>query len=240
MTAAPDHTSSSGHRLKATWDWAIANADVDERLDDLGTAIRELDQTVSALQAGGQYHVLEHDATWDIASDDGRVAYADRHKQIKIDQDDVLAVLDYASRTGEQEVEYSVDGRNVPLDKVIELDTRGTRYALVPLGRMYARGEDLDFVVKRTLNDVLCDPVNSVTARTEDVTALLRMTVIWPAGKGPSALRLSQTAEASTITQSLPLTLVQEEAGRPTLHFNVPQPERGGRTEISWDWPHAA
>src|SRR4051794_4780352 len=49
---------------------------IDKRLDDLGTAIHGLDQTVASLQAGGQYHVLEHQATWDIASDDGRLAYA--------------------------------------------------------------------------------------------------------------------------------------------------------------------
>ncbi|MDX6496670.1 MAG: hypothetical protein QOE17_2656, partial [Gaiellales bacterium] len=210
------------------------------RLDDLDAAIGDLNQTVHALHAGNQYHVVSHQATWDITAADGTVAYAHRAKRLKLDQNNVLAVLDYTGSTtgAEEDVEYTVDAR--PAEVLTEHDEYGTRYRLVSLGRLYRRDEELVLVVKRTLRDVFDDPVNSVSAQTDDVTALLQLTIMWPQGLGPTALRLTRTTMTGMSTQSLPLELVRPEKGRPVLHFDVPEPEPGSRTTIAWDWQKGA
>jgi hypothetical protein len=159
---------------------------------------------------------------------------------LKLDQNNVLAVLDYTGSTtgAEEDVEYTVDAR--PAEVLTEHDEYGTRYRLVSLGRLYRRDEELVLVVKRTLRDVFDDPVNSVSAQTDDVTALLQLTIMWPQGLGPTALRLTRTTMTGMSTQSLPLELVRPEKGRPVLHFDVPEPEPGSRTTIAWDWQKGA
>jgi hypothetical protein len=213
----------------------ILRGRVDEQLGDIERAVQSVDQTVAALDAGHQYYVANDHAKWEINADDGALAQATRRKEVKVVVNNVLTLLHYSAPTGtEENVRYEVDGRQAPVLQRFHM--QGKRYALVFLGRVYGRDEELEFVAHRTLRDVFVDPVNSVSVTTEDVTARLRMTIIWPLGRAPTAVRLERTIAGSAQIQPLPPGLVKDEDGKPTLHFDIPHPERGCRTALAWDW----
>jgi hypothetical protein len=199
-------------------------------VNGLGGKIEETTDAVNAIQSGNPYTVLSHETTWDIAKPDGSLVYATRVKDIRIDQNNVFALYDFATGDGNREIEYS-PGK--PVSQFI--GHGGKMYDLINLGRLYYRGERLTFKVRRTVRDGFVDDREAVAVDTRDPTERMSLKILWPVNRPPTALRLGRGTPSHEWKNEDVLRNVKNEGGRPVYHVEI-TPEKGGTTTIEWEW----
>ena len=203
-------------------------------VEGLGGKIDETTDAVNAIQSGNPYTVLSHETTWDIVEPDGSLVYASRVKDIRIDQNNVFALYDFATGDGDREIEYS-PGK--PVSQFI--GHGGKTYDLINLGRLYFRGERLTFTVKRTVRNGFVEDQEAVAVDTRDPTERMRLRVIWPANRPPTALRLGRGTPSHEWKNEDVLGNLTDLNGRPFFEVEV-APEKGGTTTIEWEWEKPA
>jgi hypothetical protein len=208
----------------------LLRIEANENIETLGTRLDQTTDAVNAIQSGNPYSVLCHETTWDIVKPDGSLVYATRIKKIRIDQNNVFALRDFASGDGQREFEYS------PGEPVGEFIGEGHKHNLIALGRIYYRGEHLDFTVKRTVRDGFVGKHESVGVDTSDATELMRLKILWPAGHPPSALRLGRATPSKEWRNENVLDKLEEKNGRPVYEVEIHAPAKGGSTTIEWEW----
>jgi hypothetical protein len=205
-------------------------ARADENIKALGVQLDDTIKAVNAIQSGNPYSVLSHESTWDIASPDGSLVHATRIKRIRFDQNKVVSLYDFASGDGKRENKYT------PGEAVADFIGEGRWCSLIALGRVYYRGEHLNFKVERTVRDGFMSPHESVGIVTQDATDRMRMTILWPADQPPTALRLGRATPTQEWRSEDVLASLKSKKGRPTYTVEIHGPEKGSTTIIEWEW----
>jgi len=199
-------------------------------VEGLGGKIDETTDAVNAIQSGNPYSVLSHETTWDIAKPDGSLVYATRVKDIRIDQNNVFALYDFYTGDGDRDIQYS------PGEPVSQFIGHGGKmYELINLGRLYYRGERLTFTVKRTVRGGFLGDREAVAVDTRDPTERMRLKILWPVTRAPTALRLGRGTPSHEWKNEDVLKNVKDEDGRPVYEVEI-IPEKGGTTTIEWEW----
>jgi membrane protein implicated in regulation of membrane protease activity len=202
-----------------------------QNIEALGGQLAETTDAVNAIQSGNPYSVLLHETTWDIDQPDGSLVYATRLKKIRIDQNNVFALYDFASGDGEISAEYSPGTRRSKF-----LGHGGRDYDLIDLGRIYNRGERLDFEVKRTVRDGFKAEREVVAVDTLDATERMVLRILWPAGCPPTALRLGRGTPSHEWRSEDVIEKLDTSAERAKYEVEIDNPARGGSTTIEWEW----
>jgi membrane protein implicated in regulation of membrane protease activity len=198
-------------------------------LDDVLEQVGDTRLAVKAIESARSYHVMLDETTWDLQGR-GEVAYATRRKRLRFVQDEVITVVDWFQGDGKSDIEY-------PLGKPVHsFKADGRACTLIALDRFYGRGEELDFLVKRTARDAFPGNPDRAAVVTLDQVSVLRMTVKWSVERPPTAVRLRRmradgVVQVQNVTDQL--TCLSE---RSVYTVTVDEPERGGRTSIEWDW----
>ena len=195
----------------------------------LGARIRETTEAVNAIQTGNPYTVLSHETTWDIVEPDGSLVEATRVKDIRVDQNNVFALYDFYTGPGDRDVEYSP---GEPVSQFI--GHGGDTYDLINLGRLYYRGERLTFTVKRKVRNGFLGNREAVAVDTRDPTERLKLKILWPSVRPPTALRLGRGTPSHEWKNEDVLKEGKEENGRRTYEVEI-LPEKGGTTTIEWE-----
>jgi membrane protein implicated in regulation of membrane protease activity len=209
----------------------VTRKKADAQLAEVHSDLAETRRSLNALKLGRPYHVVLHDTTWDLVAKDGSLAYVTRIKKLVFDQPDVVALYDFVQGTGTREYDYTV-GRVVDEELVVE----GKKARLISLGRVYSRGDVLDFGLKRTTRNAFMGHREYVSVVTRDLTAKLRLAVKWPVGGGPKTVRLvTITADRESSTKDVSGDVVMRE-GRHFYEYEVDEPEKGATTMIEWNW----
>jgi hypothetical protein len=217
----------------------VAAALIDERsfrvqvsreIGGIGNRLTEITGAVNAIHSGDAYNVLLHEATWDLLEPDGSFASATQLKKIRIDQNKVFALYDLSDGGGEGETEYS------PGEAVAEFMGEGRRYRLIALGRIYYRGERLDFTAKRTIREGFLTAQAAVTLEIRDATERARLKILWPEGRPPTALQLGRATPSHQWKNDDVLVDLKVEDGRAVYEVEIFKPEKGDTLLIAWDW----
>jgi len=208
----------------------LLRTDTRETVEALDGRLDDATDSINALQSGNPYRVICHETTWDIIEPDGSLVIATRRKEIRIDQNNVFALHDFAWGDGSRENEYS------PGEAVAEFHGEGRTHQLIALGRIYYRGEDLDFNVKRTVRDGFLGDHEFVSIDTRDATEKLRVKILWPPDRPPTALRLVRSTPSMEFRNTDVFDQVAQKDGRPTYEGEFHDPEQGGSTTIEWEW----
>jgi hypothetical protein len=182
-----------------------------------------------AFQTGHAYHVLEDESCWDI-TDRGSKSTVERRKQLRFTQNEVITLLDWALGDGTGTTTYSC-GRPV---EDFKLDNK--RFRLILLERFYGRGDELEFVLKRSGKDKFPNTTERIGIEATTVIAILKMSVRWPTDRAPRTVRLRKKNAAGQYDTKDVTTDVKTEGGRKHYELELPEPERGGETTIEWDW----
>jgi hypothetical protein len=209
----------------------LLRIEANKNIEDLGSRLDDTTDAVNAIQSGNPYSVLSHETTWDIAESDGSLVYATRVKQIRIDQNNVFALYDFSNGDGDRTIEYS-PGKCV--SKFI--GHGGKDYDLIDLGRIYNRGERLDFKVKRTVRDGFLADRELVAVDTRDATERMTLKILWPADRPPTSLILGRGTPSHDWKNEDVLNEVKKEGERPTYRVDIYSPDKGGSTTIEWEW----
>jgi hypothetical protein len=208
-----------GLRLKAS-------NGIEEVLDEL----HKTRDAVRVLESGSPYHVVESDSTWDI-QDDGSTKLV-RRKRLRFAQDDVVTVLDWLKADGKiKDIKY----RPLPGNRIHTYDSDGREHTLVALDRPYAREEELDFFVERTIEQCFVKTPDRTTVHALESTSLIRMTVRWPIGRPPRAVRFYRRTDAERRKPVVP-PVIQGQDGRMEVTIDAQDPGRGERICLEWDW----
>ncbi|MHB8490642.1 MAG: hypothetical protein ACYDA6_00285 [Solirubrobacteraceae bacterium] len=208
--------------------------DANGRVERLGRQQDETTAAVNAIQSGNPYSVLLHETTWDIEKLDGSLAVVTRLKKLRIDQNNVFALYDFSTGDGERQVTYS------PGHEAGEFFAEGRICTLVALGRVYYRGDHLDFRTTRTVHNGFMGINEAVSVETRDPTELMRLTVKFPTGAKLTGLRLSRATPTAEWRNEDVLNQIKDKDERPTYETEIPRPERGGSIVIEWDWEPSA
>jgi hypothetical protein len=209
----------------------LLRIEANKNIENLGTRLDETTDAVNAIQSGNPYSVLVHETTWDIAETDGSLVCATRTKEIRIDQNNVFALYDFSTGDGERDIEYS------PGKCVSKFTGHGGKeYDLIDLGRIYNRGERLDFKVKRTVRDGFLSDREIVAVDTRDATERMTLKIFWPANRPPTSLILGRGTPSHDWKNEDVLSEVKQEGGRPTYRVDIYSPDKGGSTTIEWEW----
>jgi membrane protein implicated in regulation of membrane protease activity len=155
----------------------LSRRHLESTINTINDEMAELRRAANAVEAGRQYHVLLHDTTWDLAAHDGSLVHVRRMKTLVFDQNDVIAIYDFASGEGKRKSTYS-PGTVVDENLVVE----GQRAHLVSLGRVFSRGDKLDFRLDRTTRDGFLEPREAVSVLTRDITARISTFVVLGGG----------------------------------------------------------
>jgi hypothetical protein len=201
-----------------------------ENLEGLGDRLDQTKDAVNALQSGNPYTVLMHTTVWDIVEPDGSLVHATRTKKIRFDQNNVASLYDVAEGDGERETEYS------PGRAVCDFLAEGRRVSLIALGRLYYRGDETDFTIKRIVKDGFTAKHELVSVLTRDATAKMLLTIKWPSSRSPTALRLGRATSAREWRNEDVLHELKEENGRKVYSVEIKEPEKGSSTTIEWEW----
>ncbi|HEX8690278.1 MAG TPA: hypothetical protein VF729_08545 [Solirubrobacterales bacterium] len=209
----------------------LLRIEANKNVEDLGARLDETIDAVNAIQSGNPYSVLSHETTWDIAASDGSLVHATRIKRIRIDQNNVFALYDFSTGDGDRTVEYSPGTRVSTF-----MGHGGKDYDLIDLGRIYNRGERLDFTVRRTVRDGFLANREIVAVDTRDATERMILTILWPPDRPPKSLILGRGTPSHDWRNEDVLSELTTEDGRPTYRADIYGPEKGGSTTIEWEW----
>jgi hypothetical protein len=199
-------------------------------VEGLGGKIDETTDSVNAIQSGNPYTVLSHETTWDIKEPDGSLVCATRVKDIRIDQNNVFALYDFYTGDGDRDLKYSPGKPEGQL-----IGHGGKPYHLINLGRLYYRGERLTSKVERTVRDGFMEETEAVAVDTRDPTERMRLKILWPAERPPTALRLGRGTPSHEWKNEDVFENVKQVDGRPVYEVEI-TPEKGGTTTIEWEW----
>jgi membrane protein implicated in regulation of membrane protease activity len=203
----------------------------EREITEVHTDLAETRRALKAIELGRAYHVLLHDTTWDLEAKDGSLVHVERLKKLVFNQPDVVSLYDFVRGVGDVDFAYT-PGKIADKDLTVE----GAPAVLISLGRVYSRGDKLDFLLKRTRHGGFLKDQENVSVTTRDLTYELRMKVLWPVGRPPSAVRLVKiNAQRETSTTDV-LNDVGMEAGRNCYVYKETEPEKGSNTMIEWNW----
>jgi len=198
------------------------------RIDEVLGAVGKTHDAVKVLDIGAPYHVVISESTWDI-SEDGSARVV-RWKKVRFAQDDVIAVVDWYTGDGTIGAPTYKPGKAVH-----PFVSDGRTCMLVALDRPYARDEERDLIIERTVEGAFPKNPDRVWTMVLDSTSLLRMVVRWPATRPPTAVRLHRRSD---LDRGKPTTVhpVMSDDGRLEFTAEIQEPERGERMGIEWDW----
>jgi hypothetical protein len=186
-------------------------------------------EDVKLLDSGHPYHVVVSESTWDLR-DDGSVRVI-RWKKLRFAQNDVIAVVDWATGDGTPTQTKYKPGRLV---HTFAVDGRNS--TLVALDRPYARDEEQDLLIERTREQAFLKSPDRVWVFCLDPTSLMRITVRWPTSRPPSAVRFLRRSDSDSGRPVVVQPVRSEEDGRLEFTAEIPEPVRGERMCIEWDW----
>jgi hypothetical protein len=210
----------------------LLRIEANKNVEALEGGLEESIDAVNAIQSGNPYSVLSHETTWDIVEADGSLVVATRVKKIRIDQNNVFALYDFSTGDGDREVEYS-PGSCVSTF----IGHAGKDYDLIDLGRIYNRGERIDFKVKRTVRNGFLADRELVAVDTRDATERMTLKVIWPQDRPPTSLTLSRgTPSHDWKNEDVLKEVSTNDEGRRYYQVDIYTPEKGGSTTIAWEW----
>jgi hypothetical protein len=202
-----------------------------DNVEKLGTRLDRTVDAINAIQTGNPHTVLEHDAVWDIIEPDGSLAVATRTKTLRIDQNKVVSLYDFAEGDGTRDIVYD------PGEAAGRILGEGRWLTLVNLGRVYYRGDQFDFKVTRTAHGAFTSDRESIRVLTRDQTIRMRLTIKWPKERPPKAISVSKaTAAEEWRNEDVIQSLETDDDGRPMYKITIRDPEKGGATVIEWDW----
>jgi hypothetical protein len=199
-------------------------------IEEVRVDIQKLREALRVLESGSPYHVTVSESTWDI-KEDGAVDLV-RRKHLRFSQDDVVTVLDWLKVDGNIK---SIKYRPAPGERVHSYESDGREHVLVALDRPYARDEELDFFVERSVEQCFMKTPERVTVHTLESTSLIKMAVRWPSSKPPHAVRFYRRTDAER-RKPVVLQIVNNPDERPEVQIDAQDPEPGERICIEWDW----
>lgn len=210
----------------------LLRIEANKNIEALEGGLGETIDAVNAIQSGNPYSVLSHETTWDIVEADGSLVIATRVKKIRIDQNNVFALYDFSTGDGNRDIEYS-PGSCVSTF----IGHGGKEYDLIDLGRIYNRGERIDFKVRRTVRDGFLADRELVAVDTRDATERMTLTVVWPPDRPPTSLTLSRgTPSHDWKNEDVLKEVKTNDEGRQFFQVEIYAPEKGGSTTIAWEW----
>jgi hypothetical protein len=199
-----------------------------ERIDEVLAEVHKTRASVSVLDLGTPYHVIENDSMWDIHENGD--AHARRRKLLRFAQDEVVSVVDWFRGDGEvTNITY------LPGKPVHEFALDGRACTLVALDRPYVRDEEADFIVERDVKGVFTKTPDRIWVVTTDSTSLVRTGVRWPANRPPTAVRFFRKTDTE---RQKPVTVAPTLGADGRMEFvtEIQEPEPGERICIEWDW----
>lgn len=209
----------------------LLRIEANRNVENLGVRLDDTTDAVNAIQSGNPYSVLSHETTWDIVETDGSLVCATRVKEIRFDQNNVFALYDFSTGDGDRTVEYS------PGKRVSTFSGHGGKvYDLIDLGRIYNRGERIEFKVTRTVRDGFLADRELVAVDTRDATERMTLKVLWPSDRPPTSLILGRGTPSHDWKNEDVLADLEHEDGRPFYRVDIYSPEKGGSTTIEWEW----
>jgi membrane protein implicated in regulation of membrane protease activity len=199
-------------------------------IDDVRADLKKTREALRVLESGSPYHVTVNESTWDIGADG--TANLERRKHLRFSQDEVVAVLDWLKADG---VVQNIQYRPPPGKRIHSYDSDGRQHVLVALDRPYARDEELDFYIERTVEHCFVKTPDRVTVYAIESTSLIKMTVRWPLDRPPRAVRFYRRTDAE---RRKPVTLQAQKGvnGRAEVQVDAQDPDPGERICIEWDW----
>lgn len=199
-----------------------------KRIDEALSEVLRTREDVKLLDSGHPYHVVVSESTWDLR-DDGS-ARVIRWKKLRFAQNDVIAVVDWASGDG-----ATTQTTYQPGKVVHSFVVDGRNSTLVALDRPYARDEEQDLLIERTRRDAFLKDPDRVWVFCIDPTSLMRITVRWPTARPPRAIRFLRRSD-SELGRPVVVQPIKGEDGRLEFTAEIPEPVRGERMCIEWDW----
>jgi hypothetical protein len=149
-----------------------------------------------------------------------------RRKRFRFTQNGILAVTEHFWAEGTTDVKVKS-----PHKVVDEISHHGRTYKVISLCRVCGRGDEELLEVERVDHDSFLKPNEHLTMVTEDETEEAVLSVVWPAERPPTALRLEEpdTAARSVFHQ------LKDENGRRAYEYRTANPPKGEVT-IRWSW----
>jgi membrane protein implicated in regulation of membrane protease activity len=199
-----------------------------KRIDEVLDESLRTREDVKLLDSGHPYQVVVSESTWDI--EENGDSHVVRWKKLRFAQNDVIAVVDWSTGDG-----TLVDTKYTPGKRVHTFNVDGRQSALVALDRTYARDEEQDLLIERTRKGVFMKTPDRIWVHCLDPTSVMRATVRWPLGRPPSQVRLIRRSDRDS---GRPVVVQPIKSADDRLEFTaeVPEPTRGERLCIEWDW----
>ncbi len=199
-----------------------------KRIDEVLDESARTREDVKLLDSGHPYHVVVSESTWDIHEDGA--AHVIRWKKLRFAQNDVIAIVDWSTGDG-----VATGTTYKPGKEVHTFVVDGRHSTLVALDRPYARDEEQDLLIERTRRDAFLKNPDRVWVSCLDPTSLMRLTVRWPIARPPKAVRFLRRSDWDS-GRPVVVPPVKAEDGRLEFTAEIPEPVRGERMCIEWDW----
>jgi hypothetical protein len=200
-----------------------------EGIDEARADLAKTRETLRAIEVGSPYYVTESDCFWEI--DEAGGCTSCRRKHLRFTQDEVVTVLDWMKVDGKPQ---SIKYRPEPGKRVHKYISDGRTHYLVALDRPYGREEELDFFIDRRVEGCFVTTPERVVVVAYEPTSLVKMTVRWPKGRPPKAVRFFRRTDAER--QKPVAQTVKHKKGQAEVTVIAQNPEPGERLAIEWDW----
>lgn len=200
-----------------------------KRIDEALVEVLRTREDVKLLDSGHPYHVIVSESTWDLHEDGS--AHVIRWKKLRFAQNDVIAVVDWAAGDGDV-TQTTYQPGHVVHTFVVD----GRNSTLVALDRPYARDEEQDLLIERTRRNAFLKNPDRVWGVCLDPTSLMRVTVRWPQARPPRAVRFLRRSDSEPGRPVVVQPVRSDEDGRLEFTGEIPEPAKGERMCIEWDW----
>jgi hypothetical protein len=210
------------------------------RRDRLGESVEDALEATKAADTSFAWHFVSGETTRDLAGAPGGESQIVSKRTLRLMADDVVAVHEWATSDGE-EISHDVKGcttggtlRELDVsEQLISGGPEGRKYRMIGLGEIGRIGQRFDLVTTRRV--IGCFPKSNESAwiRIGRPTGDVRMRVIWPRGRAPTAVSAYKNGR---LLQDAKKLLANAGNGRKKLEFLISEPEIGDAFEIRWDW----
>jgi hypothetical protein len=193
--------------------------------------VADANSYMQVLASGEPYHVLRSETIWDLNTHDAARVPSIKHKRIRFDQNGMLAIRDYSRPDG------SVDGYDcTPYKRVREFPNGPRTEFLIALDRIYNRGDEIDFDVRRTLIGSFQGTTEHVGVTITEPCQHVVLVVIWPQTRAPSEVWYEHGL-ARYARVDVPLQALSSRDGRSEFRLAINEPQQGDQITIYWKWP---
>jgi hypothetical protein len=209
---------------------------IPDRLDRVGAAVEKVERTVEAVTSSDVYEILDHEAEWEIATRDGSLAYGQKRKKLRFNQQDVVSIYELTQVSGGRPGtvgEWAFEPEAIENMGTISID--GDNYILLSLGARYRRGDELEYTSRRVIRDLFTDDQNRVSHRVRERTSHLRLRVVWPEDGGPRRVKIEELApDRKGKTEELAGGELMLDEGKPFVERSYEHPPRDHKVVITW------